>query len=744
MKSMLNWAALTLFVVNLTVLGCAPPPSPTLRIKLPQPMRHPCPPQAFQVGAAKVDITPMPGYAMGGHGPGGTISRGYWLRLYARAVYMEDDLGQSLTFVSCDLWSMPGGLADRVAELVHEKLPHLGREQIILAATHTHQSPGNFSTAKTFNDLGSRLAGFDRPLFDFLAKQITRSIEVAYDNRKPCTVFHRKTAPIAKLFRNRSVEAFALNLDSDDVTGPNKIWLPIGNAPKELRSEASYHAVDARVSTLRFVKKDDPQTDKSGETIALLAFVAVHPEAMSAETQVYSSDLLGVAAITVEQRLKRRNQRLKKRNTAVIEPVVAIFNGAEGDISADWNRQDRLEALSLGYKLANAILPPLPREVPIAENIKVRYSVQPIADQEFTEIPQDARLRAEPQRKRWTAKAPMIGVAFVGGAEDGRTWAHEIGFIEGVKGIRQTSPRHEIKHQGSKQPVFDLRLDVRAVLGPIAGHFLEDLSAKFIKAKDFPSQVPIGIYTIGEVAIVTVPAEFTTMMGIRAKQAVKDALRPRPTHVELIGLANEYHLYVATPEEYEAQQYEGASTLYGPASGPYFLRLLVDLSNGNIPERIPRADRDHQYRPGPAKKFTLRDIGEPPHDPDDGLEQLLVVDKGIPFRKVIGCRWSDGFPTFGNSSRVTPSVKIVQANGRSLKIGIIPEDDEGLRFVTVALEASTTSSEWVVFWLLTPKMRTALQNKLLMFRIEGIDGNLRHSSAFTVGPQPKRMILEAQ
>ncbi len=50
----------------------------------------------FLAGAARVDITPMPGYPMGGYAIAGYISRGVWMRLNARAVCFEDPEGRSL------------------------------------------------------------------------------------------------------------------------------------------------------------------------------------------------------------------------------------------------------------------------------------------------------------------------------------------------------------------------------------------------------------------------------------------------------------------------------------------------------------------------------------------------------------------------------------------------------------------------------------------------------------------------
>ena len=106
------------------VPGCA-----SIRGKLPL-AAAPQPTGVFQAGAAKTDLTPMPGYPMGGHSIAGSIARGFWTRLWARAIYLEDAAGKSLALVSCDLWSMPAGLADRVAELVAADPVEIGRAHV--------------------------------------------------------------------------------------------------------------------------------------------------------------------------------------------------------------------------------------------------------------------------------------------------------------------------------------------------------------------------------------------------------------------------------------------------------------------------------------------------------------------------------------------------------------------------------------------------------------------------------------
>lgn len=139
-----------------------------------------------------------------------------------------------------------------------------------------------------------------------------------------------------------------------------------------------------------------------------------------------------------------------------------------------------------------------------------------------------------------------------------------------------------------------------------------------------PRIVPTQILMIGQVAIVGLPGEFTTMAGRRMRNAVLQTLQKgdsfdmegdlEPTDddiddedlntrnvkqparnkrayplinikVVLSGLSNIYTSYVTTVEEYEIQRYEGASTLYGPhtlqAYVNQFRKLATYMINGD-------------------------------------------------------------------------------------------------------------------------------------------------------------------
>jgi neutral ceramidase len=98
-----------------------------------------------------------------------------------------------------------------------------------------------------------------------------------------------------------------------------------------------------------------------------------------------------------------------------------------------------------------------------------------------------------------------------------------------------------------------------------------------------PHILPTQIFTIGDAVVVGLPGEFTTMAGRRLRNDIVNNFGSN-RQVILSGLTNIYSSYTVTPEEYQIQRYEGASTLYGPHALPLLMqqyqRLMTALVNG--------------------------------------------------------------------------------------------------------------------------------------------------------------------
>uniref|UniRef100_A0A8D1ABQ5 Neutral ceramidase n=1 Tax=Sus scrofa TaxID=9823 RepID=A0A8D1ABQ5_PIG len=96
-----------------------------------------------------------------------------------------------------------------------------------------------------------------------------------------------------------------------------------------------------------------------------------------------------------------------------------------------------------------------------------------------------------------------------------------------------------------------------------------------------PDIVDVQIITLGFLAIAAVPGEFTTMSGRRFREAIQEEFAtygmPNMT-VVVSGLCNVYTHYITTYEEYQAQRYEAASTIYGPHTLSAYIQLFKVLA----------------------------------------------------------------------------------------------------------------------------------------------------------------------
>lgn len=101
-----------------------------------------------------------------------------------------------------------------------------------------------------------------------------------------------------------------------------------------------------------------------------------------------------------------------------------------------------------------------------------------------------------------------------------------------------------------------------------------------------PKIVPTQLFKVGRIMITALPGEFTTMAGRRVQETIRRKLaeleEPLSDKVILAGLANIYTSYVTTPEEYELQRYEAASTIYGPHTLTIYLSQFEKLLEAMI------------------------------------------------------------------------------------------------------------------------------------------------------------------
>lgn len=173
-----------------------------------------------------------------------------------------------------------------------------------------------------------------------------------------------------------------------------------------------------------------------------------------------------------------------------------------------------------------------------------------------------------------------------------------------------------------------------------------------------PSVVELQMMRLGRFFfILSIPAELTTMSGRRLRSSVASVIieqllleeKSKAGHtlseldqtklkrvfeqkvkVVIAGLGNEYAGYVSTPEEYQRQRYEAASTLFGP----YTLNAYIQESQ-RLAQTLFQSNTNHRERHLAARNPQL-----PPKDlpATNRLLQLLppIVFDAVPFGRQFG------------------------------------------------------------------------------------------------------------
>ncbi|KAG8698106.1 hypothetical protein FRC09_007432, partial [Ceratobasidium sp. 395] len=186
---------------------------------------------------------------------------------------------------------------------------------------------------------------------------------------------------------------------------------------------------------------------------------------------------------------------------------------------------------------------------------------------------------------------PAMGYSFAGGTTDGpgafdftqgeTADGTQNPFWEIVKGIVTTPPSEEQKRCHYPKPIFlntvssNLDFDEDGYNSSIQGY------TKLPYAWQ-PDVVDIQMMRVGQLVVLVVPGEFTTMAGRRIRESVRTKLISsgvlgNDAYVVLAGPANTYSHYIATREEYSVQRYEGASTIYGPFTLEAYQNLYTSL-----------------------------------------------------------------------------------------------------------------------------------------------------------------------
>ncbi|KAL0419021.1 UNVERIFIED_CONTAM: Neutral ceramidase 1 [Sesamum radiatum] len=536
----------------------------------------------YLIGLGSYDITgPAADVNMMGYANMDQTASGVHFRLRARAFVVAEPQGKRVVFVNLDACMASQLVTIKVLERLKARYGDLYTENnVAISGIHTHAGPGGYLQYVVY--LVTSL-GFVRQSFDALVDGIEQSIIQAHDNLRPGSIYVNKGPQISVVddewgpvgsFNWFATHGTSMSRTNSLISGDNKgaaarfmeDWFDQSNGGSISTDVSKINKIPRRISSIIPLVKD------------------THHELLELAASFDSSS--GKSTIKFTSPAKRIRSALRQTDTPAF--VSAFCQTNCGDVSpnvlgafcldtglpCDFNHSTcgGKNELCYGRDLASEQL---------NGKIDYRHTFVDFSKLNVT-IPKEGRGTNVVK----TCPAAM-GFAFAAGTTDGPgAFDFKQGDDSGnafwrlVRNLLKTPSKEQNDCQHPKPILLD--------------------TGEMEQPYDWaPSILPVQILRLGQLVILSVPGEFTTMAGRRLRDAVKTVLTSGDSkefgsnvHVVIAGLTNTYSQYVTTFEEYQIQRYEGASTLYGPhtLSGyiQEFKKLAAALISGQSVESGPQ------------------------------------------------------------------------------------------------------------------------------------------------------------
>ncbi|KPI92967.1 Neutral ceramidase [Papilio xuthus] len=518
-----------------------------------------CAAHGLRVGVGIADVTGPPAeIGFMGYANFEQSGQGIHLRQFARAFVIADD-NSRLVFVSVDAAMMGNGIRKEVLKRLQKRFGDLYTENnVILSGTHTHSTPGGFLMDFLF-DLP--ILGFVKETYVAYIAGILKSIYIAHNNMKPARLEYAE-GELLDANINRSPTSYLRN-------------------PPEERAKYKYD-VDKTLAQVRFLGPQD-------KVLGVINWFAVHPTSMNNTNRLISSDNVGYASILMEKALNGPNTLPGKgsvvcafasTNLGDVSPntrgPVCEFSGLACDQSALCGHKERCFASGPGRDMFDST------RIIATKIFQTAMSVlkQPGEDltgpvgvvHQYVEMPKQVVAPFDPITDTFNTSAkvsgclPAMGYSFAAGTTDGP------GAFDFTQGTTTSNPLWNVVRDFIAEPTKE-DIDCQAPK-PI---LLATGRAKFPYEWQ-PRVVSCSVARVGGLVVAAVPGEFTTMSGRRLRRQLARITSAGASRVVLAGLSNVYADYIATPEEYQAQRYEAASTIFGPHTLDIYLNKYVELT----------------------------------------------------------------------------------------------------------------------------------------------------------------------
>ncbi|MFE3682716.1 neutral/alkaline non-lysosomal ceramidase N-terminal domain-containing protein [Streptomyces sp. NPDC059095] len=534
----------------------------------------------FRAGRGIADITGETAECgLLGYGKADQQSAGLHTRQRARAFAFEEG-GARLLLVVCELPLM----SDAVVREVLRRLPEgYGAANVMLTATHTHCGPGGYFHHRLYN---SNTGGFRAATFGAITDGITEAALAAIADLEPARL-RLAQGELKNASVNRSRRAFDRNPAADRAHFPD--------------------AVDPATTLLT--------VERGGRLHAAVNWFATHNTSMTNRNRLVSADNKGYAALHWE----RTVAGVDHLAATAPELVAAFAQTNAGDMSPNLGLAPGLGPT--GDQFENTRVIGLRQYEAAAALIGAG---QPAVGERASEGEQaSVGERASEGRRPSEGEQGSKGDRAPGGSPDpGDEWASGAREISGGLDFRATHlhlsavevrpeftgdqrPHRTSPPVGGAAAFAGARVDGPGFKGfrPGANPLWDAVSrrlvypfapalrdAQYPKALALPAgpvnrvvpvipeSAPVQLLRIGPLFLIGIPAEVTIVAGLRLRRTVAAIVGAALSDVLVAGYSNGYLHYVTTPEEYDAQEYEGGSTLFGRWELPALCQTVAGLA----------------------------------------------------------------------------------------------------------------------------------------------------------------------
>lgn len=584
------------------------------------------------------------------------VPNGIHLRLYARAFAIESPCnGKRLAFVSDDVGALSGLVHQEVLKSIAADSilsQYYNTDNVMLSATHTHTAGGGYGVP-VLPDLSSTLpALLNNPLV-WVESLIFSNADYDSDNVK--AIVGGITQAIRRAHTNLEAhpDSAAIRLSVSELLNANVNRSPPAyqqDAPSERARYVDQNGHDVDVEK-RFVQLNLVRGD--GSVAGVINWFAVHPTSMGNHALLLSSDNKGYASLGFEKLMGTRYAADAGAPDGADNFVAAFAQTDEGDTVPDlyvfdpdtnggngpgqgvpyryrggsddpynfnepgYQRgQQEATAISGTKQLAQA-LSEMTQGSALSGPVDYRFFYADFSHDAITDpvILAGLSYPDEPAALYAPAKTTCgtgMGIGFGAGGVNGpgplaagyvcvadAPTPYQQQIRTGYNGLFNGTGSLTLEQNDQPLTVPFPSVLATATLAPLlctvknleSQYSCQDEKPVLISSEKDP--VPLQIFRIGNLAILGVPFEVTTMGGRRLRKTVLDALSPVGVDTVVIaGLSNDYLHYMTTREEYSAQMYEGNSTYAGPwqlaATQQEARKLALSLAAGQpAPAGLP-------------------------------------------------------------------------------------------------------------------------------------------------------------